>query len=88
MERHGLSSRIAKLQLAPTGELSAMAFLVGVICRACRRSPPPDASSGLARLLNSQGAQRWPVQTADASPSPLVRIEGTPSMQGEVKSGA
>jgi plasmid stabilization system protein ParE len=59
-----------------TGRPSPMALLVGVMGRICLRPPPPDASSGLARLPSVPRARRWPVQTADASPSPLVRDEG------------
>ena len=45
-----------------------MAFLVGVALSRTLSVTPPDASSDLDR--------RWPIQIADASPSPLVRVEG------------
>ena len=56
----------------PTGELSPMAFLGGGVCRMRGRSPPPDASSDLDRPLRALTGRRWPIQAADASPSPLV----------------
>ena len=49
-----------------------MAFLVGVVLsRTPSRSPPPDASSDLDRPLCLRKDRRWPIQVADASPSPL-----------------
>ena len=65
-----------------------MAFQVGVTVLHAAKTPPPDASSGLARPLILQDAPRWPVQTADASPSPLLRDERQHSSQGEVRVGA
>ena len=35
------------------------------------KTPPPDASSDLDRPLRSRHGWRWPIQIADASPSPL-----------------
>ena len=52
-ERHGLSSLVATFNAATTSELSPMAVLGGGVCRAWGLSPPPGASSGLARLLNT-----------------------------------
>jgi hypothetical protein len=40
MERHGLSSPIATVNSTPAGELSPMAFLVGVILRHVRLDTP------------------------------------------------
>ena len=47
----------------PTGELSPMAFLGGGVCRGRGRSPPPGASSGLARPSNA-----W-IRSAMAGPN-------------------
>ncbi len=60
----------------PAGELSPMAFLGGGVCRGRGPSPPPDASSDLNRPSSALTGRRWPIQAADASPSPLIRIEG------------
>ena len=72
----------------PTGELSPMAFLGGGVCRGRGRSPPPDASSDLDRPLHARRGRRWPIQAADASPSPLVTTKAMPSSQGEAHQSA
>ncbi len=41
MERHGLSSPIATVSQTPTGELSPMAFLVGVSVERAGGHPHP-----------------------------------------------
>ena len=51
---HELSSPISDRSAHATGELRSMAAQVGVSRRACRRSPPPDASSDLGWLPRSQ----------------------------------
>ena len=61
MERHGLSSPTATVERMPTGELSPMAFLVGVTGRALDRHPHLDAPNELAPLVSlvvSTGARK------------------------------
>ena len=86
MERHGLRLPMAAGASNSTGRLSPMAFLVGVSWGMRGRSPLPDASSDLDRRLHSMQGRRWPIQVADASPSPLVRGDGPPPPQGEASS--
>ena len=51
MECHGIRLPISTVPTDTTGRLSPMAFLVGVTLPCCQDTPPPDASSGLARPL-------------------------------------
>jgi hypothetical protein len=85
MDRHGLSSPVPTVGQAPTGELSPMAILVGVTFQRLSPVTPTRCVQRLGPAVEFADRMRWPVQTADASPSPLMRIEGAPSMQGEAK---
>ncbi len=83
-ERHGLSSPIASLSTVATGELSPMAFLVGVMRpRPLQDTPHPMRPATCDRLLRARHGRRRPIQAADAWPSPLVRAKAVPSTQGE-----
>jgi hypothetical protein len=73
---HGLGLPSETIAASATGRPSPMALLVGVEAIRVAAAPPPDASSGLARPSSVRHCRRWPVQTADASPSPLVRSDG------------
>ncbi len=54
----------------------------------CGRTPPPDASNELAPCVAQVGRLvQVAALTRRASSSPLVRAEGMPSAQGEVKRG-
>ena len=62
MERHAFRSPCAGGASFSAGDLSAMAFLVGVLLRMCAGgAPPPDASSDLARPLCVWRGLRRPV---------------------------
>jgi len=77
LERHGLSSPTPSAHCTPTSELSPMAFLVGVtfVADAAGHPHPMRPATWIGRCVRGQG-RRWPIQIADASPSPLVRVEG------------
>jgi hypothetical protein len=64
----GLARLTQRTTEAPTGELSPMAFLVGVGVQRARQTPPPDAPNELApqgacaeRLAQVGGANSWRV---------------------------
>src|SRR5262249_43591667 len=84
----GLARHRRRSLRSPTCEPSPMAFLGGGVCRERGPSPPPDASSGLDRLPSSWHRARWPIQAADASPSPLFATKAMPSPQGEATFGS
>src|SRR6478736_7755265 len=69
MERHGFSSPTPSAWPAATGELSPMAFLVGVT--RANRSPPPGAPRSLSPAVEL--AERWMMAglSDGAPPSPL-----------------
>jgi len=81
-ERHALSSPIA----TPKATVDRRAKFDGVprwgVCRGCRPSPPPDASSDLDRLSRVRTARRRPIQPRTHRPPPR-HVEGTASTQGE-----
>ena len=71
MERHGFSSPIATVQGPPTGELSPMAFLVGVALRRVPRVTPTLCVQRFLSAVVCAARLRQPIYAADASPSPL-----------------
>jgi hypothetical protein len=87
MERHGLSSSIATVDRMPTGELSPMAFLVGVTLS---RAWPVTPTRCVQRLGS---AVMYAASSAMADPNrgrislPPLRVEGSPSTQGEAEAG-
>ena len=87
-ERHGLSPPIATLDAAADRRAkSVVRSPGGGVCRGCRSSPPPDATSDSNWPLRARRSWRWSIQAADASPSPLVTTKAMPSSQGRRRRG-
>ena len=87
-ERHGLSSPMATL-ISPANRRAKSDGVPrwGCLSRA-RPVTPPDASSDLDRPLRMRRGRRWPIQAADASPSPLVMTKATAFVTGGGKTSA
>jgi hypothetical protein len=83
-QRHGLSSPIATVIRASTGELSPMAFLVGVILS---RVWPVTPTRCVQRLRSAVACSAMSAM-ADLNRGRIAlppRVEGPPSTQGEAK---
>ena len=79
MERHGFSSPLSAFKSCTTGELSPMAFLVGVsFVHSAGHPHPVRPATWPGSCVRGKG-RRWPVQAADAPPSPLFMTKALPS---------
>ena len=81
----GLARLSQRSTRPPTGELSPMAFLVGVTARQPAWTPPPGAPGSLSPAVAGVDGSALAGLSDGAPPSPLDMTKAKPSSQGEAK---